>query len=258
MLALIALSSIVVGCGIGGSASDQTLTVFAAASLTESFEEIGNDFEQQHQDVTVEFNFAGSQALVTQLVQRARADVFASANQQQMERAQSEGVIAADATTFAENALVIIVPADNPAGITELADLATPGIKLVVAAEDVPVGAYTRQMLDNASQDSSFGATFREQVEANIVSNESNVKQVVTKVQLGEADAGVVYLTDVTAEVRDEIDQIEIPDEINVVASYPIAPVTDGNQELASTFIDFVLSDAGQEILASYGFRPAP
>ncbi len=241
-------------CG-GSSDDDDSLTIYAAASLTEAFTEIGKQFAEENDDADIEFNFAGSQALVTQLVEGANADVFASANTRQMDRAVDEQMIAGSPQVFAENALVIIVPADNPAEITVPADLANDGVKIVFAAEDVPVGEYTRTMLDTMSQSAVFGEDFRAQVEGNIVSNESNVKQVVTKVQLGEADAGVVYRTDVTQDVAEDVTQIEIADEFNVIASYPIATVADGNEDFGQEFIDYIRSEAGEAILSRYGFR---
>jgi molybdate transport system substrate-binding protein len=250
---LITLLFLATACGGGGSAEDDELTVFAAASLTDGFTEIGEAFEEEH-GVSVAFNFAGSQALVTQLAEGADAGVFASANVTQMQRADEAGVIASDAEIFARNRLIIIVPDDNPAGLTQPEDLASEGLKITLAAEDVPVGQYTRQMLALLAASPTAPGNFVERVEGNIVSNESNVKQVVTKVQLGEADAGVVYSTDVTAEVRDDVQIIEIPDEYNVIANYPVALVNDGNADLGNAFIDFLLSGEGQQILQEYGF----
>jgi len=231
------------------------ITVFAAASLTDAFTQIGEDLKADNPGLEIEFNFAGSQSLVTQLGQGAHADVFASADTKQMRAAQGENVIANDPVIFTHNRLTIIVPADNPGGIETPADLAKPGLKIVFANEEVPVGRYTGQVLDLMSADPAFGADFRAQVEANIVSLEDNVKQVVTKVQLGEADAGIVYTSDVTPAVRDDVATIEIPDDLNVIAEYPIALVSDGDANLGQAFIDAVLSEAGQQALADNGFR---
>lgn len=251
--ALLLLTALILAaCGGSGTDEDE-LTVFAAASLTDAFNEIGRAFEEE-QGVTVTFNFAGSQALVTQIAEGADADVFASANLAQMERAVEEGVIAGDWRTFVRNKLVIIVPSDNPAGITGPADLANEGLKITLAAEDVPAGQYTRQMLDLLAAGSAVPDGYVEAVKNNIVSNESNVRQVVTKVQLGEADAGIVYSTDVTSDVRQDVQTIQIPDEFNVIADYPIALVEDGNADLGNAFIDFLLSEEGQQILQEYGF----
>lgn len=239
------------GDGLSGE-----LTVFAAASLTDVFDDIKTDFEEEHADVTVTYNFAGSQALATQLVEGAGADVFASANFTQMTAAEDGGVIDGDPQMFTRNLLAIIVPSDNPADLTEPADLATPGINLVLADDAVPVGGYSLEVLDNMSADPAYGSDFRSNVESNIVSLESNVRQVVAKVALGEADAGIVYVTDVAG--QSDVELIDIPEEFNVIAEYPIAAVAEGNSELAETFIDYVLSDAGQATLQEHGFAELP
>lgn len=234
---------------------DGTVTVFAAASLTDAFNEMGKALEAANPGTKISFNFAGSQALRTQLQQGAKADVFASADEKQMQGAQQDGTIASEPKTFVHNKLVIIVPAKNQAGINEPKDLAKPGIKLVLAQKDVPVGNYARQSFDKMSQDPSYGSDFSTKVLANLVSEETNVKAVVSKVQLGEADAGIVYSTDVTPAVRDAVKIIDIPDQLNVIADYPIATVKDGqNASGGQAFIDYVLSPAGQETLKKYGF----
>ena len=237
----------------------KTLTVLAAASLTESFTELGQVFEAQNPGVTVAIGFAGSQALAQQLGQGAEADVFASANEKYMLAMEDAGrVNEEDAKIFVTNRLVVIYPTDNPGGISELKDLAKPGLKLDLADTSVPVGNYTDNFLDKASEDPDFGPTFKEDVLKNVVSYEDNVKAVLTKVSLGEADAGVVYLTDITPDAAEKVKQLDIPDELNTIATYPIAPVSDSkNPELAKTFVDFVLSSEGQSILAEYGFIPA-
>lgn len=241
--------------GSGASIVSREVTVFAAASLTEAFTEIATEFEAQNPGTKVVFNFGGTPTLRTQLEQGARADVFASANVEQMDLARTSEVVDASASIFARNSLVVIVPSENRAGVNELSDLATPGLKLVVANEDVPVGAYTRQMLTAMDGSASFGAAFSERVLDNVVSLESNVKQVVAKVELGEADAGIVYGTDVTPSVASRLQKLEVPDEFNVIASYPIALVKDRQNEVAGqAFIEFILSEAGQSILARYGF----
>ena len=169
----------------------QDIIVLAAASLTEPFTEIGQLFEQQHPGAKVRFNFAGSQQLAQQLVSGAPADVFASANPDQMQAAVQAGRILPDAPQiFAGNRLVVIIPADNPGGLQTLADLAKPGLQVVLAAKEVPVGQYTLSFLEKASHDPAFGADYSAAVLQNVVSYENNVKAVLTKVQLGEADAG--------------------------------------------------------------------
>ncbi len=234
------------------------LTVFAAASLTEAFEEIRSALQAANPDLEITFNFAGSQALATQLTQGADADVFASANSTQMKAAQDGGVIVGDPVVFTRNRLVIVVPKDNPGAITQPGDLAKSGLKIVIAAPDVPVGKYTLEMLDKMSADPSFGGDFRSKVEANVVSHEDNVKQVVTKVQLGEADAGVVYVTDITADVAADVASVEVPEQLNVIAEYPIALVANGNSALGQDFIDYLFSEDGQQTLIAHGFTVLP
>lgn len=230
------------------------LIVFAAASLTDAFGAMQELLEEANPDLSIEFNFAGSQSLATQLTEGADADVFASANATQMTAAQDAERIDGEPVVFVRNRLVIIVPSDNPAGVQESADLAMDGLKLVVANPDVPVGGYTLDVLDTMSADPAFGADFRANVEANFVSLEENVKQVVTKVQLGEADVGVVYVSDVTPDVREDVLFIEIPEDFNIIAQYPVAPVTDGDAALAQAFIDYLLSESGQAVLEEWGF----
>jgi molybdate transport system substrate-binding protein len=238
--------------------SAQTLTVLAAASLTESFGELGKLFESQNKGVTLSFSFAGSQALAEQLVQGARADVFASASSKTMTSAvDAKRVIAEDVKTFALNKLVVILPRDNPGNITTLKDLGKAGLKLDLADKSVPVGQYALDFLTKASADDGFGADFKEKVLKNVVSYEENVKAVVTKVSLGEADAGIVYFTDITASAAEKTKSITIPDGLNVIAKYPIAVVSDSqNMPLARAFVDLLLSAEGQAVLAKYGFLP--
>lgn len=234
----------------------KTLTVFAAASLTESVTVMAGEFEQNHRDANVSLNFAGSQALRLQIEQGARADVFASANQ-----AHAEALFEADLIKtpiiFANNRLVIITPADNPGSIRSPADLARPDLKLILAGPAVPVGRYAREALEKFNHRPELGLDFSTRVLDNLVSEEENVKAVVAKVQLGEADAGLVYASDVTPAVADALDIIEIPPETNIVAAYPIALVSDSvERELAQQFVDFVLSPRGQTILAEHSFKP--
>ena len=231
------------------------LTIFTAASLTEAFKEMGANIEQANPGTRVIFNFAGSPTLRTQLAQGARADVFASADEPNMQGAQKEGTIASEPRLFVRNQLVAIVPAANPAQVMRLHDLAKPGVKLVLTNKEVPVGNYSRQALAKMSQDAAFGSEFATRVLANLVSEETNVRQVVAKVQLGEAHAGIVYASDVTPAVRGAVQVLAIPDLFNVIAHYPIAVVRDApNAAGARAFIDYVLSPAGQTILTKHGF----
>lgn len=232
----------------------KTLHVFAAASLTDAFTEIGRNFETLNPGTTIAFNFAGSQALRTQIEEGAPADIFASANQTEMETLIADSLIVQDAPQqFLSNQLVIILPENNPAGLEKVEDLAKPGIKIVLSAEEVPVGRYARQALD--SMNTQFGASFRDKVLANVVSNEENVRQVVAKVQLGEADVGIVYTSDAIAATA--LRTIEIPADLNVIAKYPIAPLARSeNAGLAQDFIAYVLSADGQAVLQKWGFAP--
>lgn len=242
------------------AASDsKNLTVLAAASLTESFTELGKMFEAQNPGVKVSFNFAGSQQLAQQLDQGADADVFASASKKYMDAAvTSKRVNQDDAKTFVKNRLVVIYPKANPGGLKELKDLAKTGLKLDLADKSVPVGQYALDFLDKAVKDTTYGAQFKASVLKNVVSYEDNVKAVVTKVSLGEADAGIVYVTDITADAADKVDKIDIPDALNTVANYPIAPISDSkNADLAKAFVSLVLSSDGQAVMAKYGFIPA-
>ncbi len=242
----------------GEEALSGRVSVYAAASLTEAFTELGEQFTAAHPGVQVEFNFAGSQQLVQQLGGGAPGDVFASANVRQMEAAVETGrVEAGSPQIFVRNRLVVITPLDNPAGITALQDLAQPGLKLIFAAREVPVGGYTLDFLAKASAAPDFTATYSETVVANVVSYEENVRAVLSKVVLGEADAGVVYSSDIVGAAADQVARIDIPDALNTVAEYPIAPLADAeNSAAAQAFIDLVLSPEGQSVLAEYGFIP--
>lgn len=249
------LSLILVTCsGSNAGSEPRTLTVYAAASLTDAFTEIGKSFEALHRGTTVVFNFGGSQNLRTQIEQGAPVDVFASANAKEMDTLIAQNMIEKGAPQiFLTNRLVVILPEDNPAGIASLEDLSRPGLKLVLAAEEVPAGRYARQILENLN--ALFGADYMDRVLANVVSNEDNIRQAVTKIQLGEADASIVYVADAVA--APELQKIEIPADVNVVAEYPIAPLMEAaNSGLADEFIAYVLSQEGQATLGKWGFTP--
>lgn len=230
------------------------VVVFAASSLTDAFNEIATEFAADHPGVTVLPNFASSSDLATQLAEGAPADVFASANNTQMTVAADAGRIATEPVTFLTNRLAIIVPADNPAGIESPADLANQGVSLILAAPGVPVRDYSDQSIALLGD-----ADYQAAVYANLVSEEPNVRQVASKIALGEADAGIVYTSDVTPDIADQVLIIEIPVEQNVLASYPIAVVEGApSGSLAQQFVDFVLGAEGQAILAKWGFGPKP
>jgi molybdate transport system substrate-binding protein len=237
----------------------RTLTVFAAASLTDAFNEIGAGFEAANPGVSITFNFAGSSTLSTQLNQGAAADVFASANQAEMDKVIAGGRIKTDrSTVFLTNLLVVILPANNPANVQSLQDLARPGLKLVLGDKTLPAGKYALQILDAMAKEPALGIDFKTKVLANVVSYETDVKQVVAKVQLGEADAGVAYISDSVA--APDLKTIAIPAGLNVVAKYPIAPminvVDPYRAQLASDFVKYVLSAESQAILKKWGFTP--
>jgi molybdate transport system substrate-binding protein len=243
-----------VGCS--SISQPDTLTIFAAASLTEAFSEIATTFETQNPEVKVQLNFAGSQTLRLQIEQGAQADVFASANQLHID-ALRDAQLVDEPRIFVHNQLVVVMPADNPASIKTLEDLAKPGLKLILAGNTVPAGRYARQILKSLNYHPDLQPDFSQHVLQNLVSEEDTVKSVVAKIQLGEADAGIAYVSDITPAVADDIITLPIPLEYNVVANYPIAAVTDTEQsDLAQSFIEFALSPQGQAILADHNFKP--
>lgn len=232
--------------------SSTTLNVFAAASLRDVFGALGTTFEQEQPGVKVHFNFAGSQELRTQIENGAPADVFASADTRHMDQARSAGLVD-PANFFATNTPVIVVPADNPAHVRSLADLARVK-RLVIGAPEVPIGAYTLQILDRAK--AQIGPDFPAKVQSRVVSRELNVRQVLTKVTLGEADAGIVYRTDARS-AGDKVRVVDIPRDVNVPADYVIATVARApNPDLAEKWVALVRGPAGQSALAKAGFSP--
>jgi molybdate transport system substrate-binding protein len=234
-----------------------TLVVFAAASLTEAFTDLGRVGERRTPGLRVAFNFAGSQQLAAQIALGARADVFASADQRWMDYLQERQLLEGVPREFARNLLVVIVPRTNPGHVTQLQDLSRMGVKLVIEAEAVPAGKYSREALAKLAQAPGFPPFYEAQVLGNVVSEEDNVKGVVTKVELAEADAGIVYRSDITPSVAGKVTVIEIPVEYNVVASYPIALVKGtSNADAGRQFIDLLLSRFGQRVLRSHNFTP--
>ena len=224
---------------------DTTLTVYAAASLTKTFQEIGKEFEEQHDGVKVEFSFGGSSDLVSQLQEGAPADVFASADEANMEKLAGDDLQADDPQNFASNTLEIVTPADNPAGITSFVDLAKDGVNVVVCAPEVPCGAATVKVEEATG------------VDIQPVSEEQSVTDVLAKVASGEADAGLVYVTDVLAAGAD-VEGITFPESSEAVNTYPVVALKDAaDADLAQEFVDLVLSDTGQSILEAAGFAPA-
>lgn len=248
--AAIGLGALATGCtaepgstsGASGAGTTTTITVFAAASLTDAFSELGEAFSAANPGTTVTLNVAGSSSLAAQIAEGAPADVFAAADLDSVARLSSAGALDGAPRVFATNRIQIIVAPGNPAGIGGLADLADPELILVACAATAACGRYTQQVLERAG------------VTVGFASLEENVRAVVSKVTLGEADAGIVYATDVIA-ADDIADAVDIPAEWNVVVDHPIAITAAApNPSGAEAFVDFVLSDAGQSILESYGF----
>jgi molybdate transport system substrate-binding protein len=227
--------------GCDGTTSSEVL-VSAAASLTDTFVEVEAAFETANPGVDVALNLASSSSLRQQILEGAPADVFASANTSNMDQVIAGGEALGEPTTFALNLLQIAVPAGNPAGITGLQDFANEELLIGLCAEDVPCGDFGREALDNAG------------VIPVIDTNEPDVRALLTKIEAGELDAGITYLTDVLS-AGGAVEGIVIPDDVNVVAAYPIVTLTSAsNPDGAAAFVAFVLSGPGQAILASYGF----
>lgn len=240
-------------CSCGSEPEREPLTIFAAASLTEAFTALARDFEAAHPELAVQASFAGSQALRLQIEHGARADLFASANPRHMDALVDAGLVS-DSRVFAHNELIVIVPRENPAGITSFEDLVR-ARRLVIGTAAVPVGAYARQMLKRAAR--TLGETFESQVLARVVSEESNVRLVRAKVELGEADAAIVYRTDALASSHTL--SIEIPEYANVRAHYSIGQVSASPRaEAARAWIEYLHSEAARRVLARHGFASAP
>ena len=244
------------------SAGSGALTVFAAASLANSFPEIADAFEADHPGASITFNYAGSQRLRTQLEFGAQADVFASADQRQMDLAVAADLISGVPVSFAENVLVVITPLvggiTDGGRVNELDNLARDGVKLALASPEVPAGAYSRELLRNLEADVvDLGPGYASRVLNNVVTHEPNVRGVLQKVALGEVDAGIVYRTDAATDyAASRVGVVSVPVGSNVVAEYPIAVLREASDsELAEEFVRFVLGERSQIILNSYGFE---
>jgi len=244
---LVAAAIVVLGSAASSRADDsREITVFAAASLRESFEALAKTFEAKSPGVKVHLNLAGSQELRTQIENGARADIFASADQKHMAALVKANLVTAP-RVFARNTPVIIVPKGNPAHVASFEQLIN-AKKIVIGVPEVPIGNYTLQILDKA------GADFKQKVLGNVASRELNVRQVLAKVGLGEADAGIVYKSDAMAS-KDKVEIIEIPAKVNVIAEYPVAVLSKAPQAAAAkAFVDLLLSGDGQKRLATAGF----
>ena len=260
----------VVGCGGGpasGSGANEessvggedgrggALTVFAASSLTDAFGVLAEDFEEQNPGVEVRQSFESSSTLLAQIQQGAPADVFASAAEEEMDVAVDEGLVAGEPEVFVRNREVIMVPKDNPANIESMRDLAEPGVKLVLAEDGVPAADYALEILDKANEE--YGGGFKQDVLSNVVSREADVRASVNRVALGDADATFGYASDYTPDTRDRVRVIQIPEDLNIVATYPIATLKGARSpELAREWVDLVVSEEGQRVLDEWGFEP--
>jgi molybdate transport system substrate-binding protein len=254
------------GCGGGpasgssadggdGGGPDRTLTVFAASSLTDAFGALAEDSEDRNPGVEVRQSFESSSTLLTQIQQGAPADVFASAAGEEMSVAVDEGLVAGEPEVFVRNREVILVPRDNPANIESMRDLDQKGIRLVLAEDGVPAADYALEILDKA--DAEYGSGFKRDVLSNVVSREADVRAAVSRVALGDADATFGYASDHTPDIRDRVRVIQLPQNLNIVATYPIATLEDARSpELAREWVDLVVSEEGQRVLDEWGFEP--
>jgi len=251
------LAALVLVVSAGYAEEPQEITAFTAASLTGAFGEIGQIYKNET-NIRVVFNFDGSQALRTQIENGAYADIFVSANKKQMNAVKADGLMNnSSVIIFTKNKLSLIVPKDNPGKVGNLSDLAKPGLKIVIGTKDVPVGDYAMQIINKLGNDSQFGAEYKQKVLANIISQETNVNYVVTKVALGEADVGFAYVSDVTEDLAAKVDKVDIPDEYNILAEYPIGVLKNSKYPAQSEkFIELVTSSEGKAILKKYGFTP--
>ena len=248
------------GPSTSASASAQAvdLTIFAAASLSAVLAKVKDAFEAANRGATLTVSTESSAALETKLEQGAPADVFLAADTANARKLVDAGLAAGDPVVFAGNKLTIIVPTDNPGAVGKPADLAKPGLKVIAAGDEVPITKYAKQLVANLANEPGAAAGFEAAYAANVVSKEDNVKSVVGKVELGEGDAGIVYVTDAKGSTK--VATVEVPDAVNVPASYAGVVVSASrHQEAARTFLGWLSGADGQALLASFGFiRPAP
>ena len=258
--ALVAVIVLVIGaCASGGRTSPTTrsidLTVFAAASLRGAMEAARAAYGAANPGVVLIISSDSSSALATQIEQGAPADVFLSADTTNPERLVDGGFADGQPTAFAANALTMIVPGPNPAGIATPADLARPGVKVIAAGGDVPITKYATLLVDRLAAQSGYPVDFATAYAANVVSREDNVKAVVAKIELGEGDAAIVYVTDAAASTK--VATIELPAAANVTASYAGIVVRASTQrDAARSLLDWLRGPEGQAVLASFGFQP--
>lgn len=240
----------------GGEGGGGTLTVLAASSLTDAFGELAKTFEEQNPGVEVRQSFESSSTLLTQIQQGAPADVFASASEEEMDTAVEEDLAGGEPEVFVKNREVVMVPKDNPAGIEGFRDVAKPGVKLVLAEEGVPAADYALEILGKA--DEEYGAGFEKDVLSNVVSREADVRASVNRVVVGDADATFGYASDYTPDIRDRVEVVPIPPDLNIVATYPVAALKDAKEpDLARKWVDLVTGEEGQRVLKKWGFEPA-
>ena len=261
LLMLLCLTS----CGSDGGNSGQgggvqggggTLTVLAASSLTDAFGELATTFEERNPGVTVRQSFESSSTLLAQIQQGAPADVFASASEEEMDTAVEEDLVDGEPEVFVKNREVVMVPGDNPANIREFQDVSRPGVRLVLAQDDVPAADYALEILGNANEE--YGSGFEQDVLDNIVSREADVRASVNRVVVGDADATFGYASDYTPDIRDRVEVVPIPPDLNIIATYPVAALSDAREPgLARAWVDLVTSEEGQRVLEKWGFQPA-
>ncbi len=233
-----------------------TLTVLAASSLTDAFGELAGRFEEQNPGVEVRQSFESSPTLLAQIRQGAPADVFAPASEEEMGAAVEEGLTAGVPEVFVENREVVMVPKGNPAGIESFEDVAKPGVRIVLAEEGVPAADYALEILGKA--DEEYGSGFKKDVLSNVVSREADVRASVNRVVVGDADAAFGYASDHTPDIRDRVEVVPIPQDLNIVANYPITALEEAERPgLARRWVDLVTGEEGQHVLEKWGFEPA-
>jgi molybdate transport system substrate-binding protein len=244
------------GDGGSGENGGRTLTVLAASSLTDAFGELAGRFEEQNPSVEVRQSFESSSTLLAQIQQGAPADVFASASEEEMDTAVEEGLAAGEPEVFAKNREVVMVPKDNPAGIRAFKHVAKSGVKLVLAEDGVPAADYALEILGKAEEE--YGPGFEKDVLSNVVSREADVRASVNRVVVGDADATFGYASDHTPDIRDRVEVVPIPPDLNIIATYPVAALEDAKEpDLARRWVDLVTGEEGQRVLGKWGFEPA-
>ena len=242
--------------GEGGGHHGGVLSVFAASSLTDAFGDLAGIFEERNPGVEVRQSFESSSTLLTQIQQGAPADVFASAAEEEMDTAMKDGLVAEKPRIFVKNREVVMVPKDNPAGIQSMRDVAKPGVKLVLAEDGVPAADYALDILGKANGE--YGSGFKKDVLSNVVSREADVRASVNRVVVGDADVTFGYASDYTPDIRDRVEVIQIPPDLNIIATYPVAALKDAEEPgLAKEWVELVTSEEGQRVLEKWNFEPA-